>query len=422
MSVLAARKELLLRLWYAVGSLLFIALLIRGVPIIADALHEKPWDGIVDLTVAKAWWAGTDPYTVEALKAAKLPTIGHPPTTAFWFLPLAGIDKGELSWTLALLFLSAFFIQTYLMAKELELPTPMLWAGLLVAWSLNTTWMRYHLYLAQISELIGFLFVLAWLALRRRWDVLGGVALGSAFTLKLFPGLLLLYLFIERRWRVIFAAAATWILVAVVMTSRLGVATWREFAQQEPEIFIFWIGHTHNAALQSMIQRWVFAPMCGWTRTYNRASTVIAGIIVLALFAGIHLLTRRRRDNKTLFDLGYWAVALLAVIANPFAFEHYSILYWPAATIVAWQVWELYKRRPLGRRGQICAIIGAAVVVGCFWMLSVSMYNQDAARDAWRMTHHGHWKAHAYEACYWLPPWLLGATCMLFAWRARRVE
>src|SRR5690242_14738653 len=50
-------------------------------------------DGLVDWTAARYYLAGKSPYSAEALNELGTYGFGHPPTTAFWFIPLAPFGK-----------------------------------------------------------------------------------------------------------------------------------------------------------------------------------------------------------------------------------------------------------------------------------------------------------------------------------------
>src|SRR5437899_11714613 len=49
--------------------------------------HEH--DGFVNWIAARLYLLGQSPYSAESLASIGVPGFGHPPTTAFWFLPLA---------------------------------------------------------------------------------------------------------------------------------------------------------------------------------------------------------------------------------------------------------------------------------------------------------------------------------------------
>ena len=395
-------------------TVLFLYLFVLAMPALATALAQRPWDGVVDWTAARAWWAGTNPYTPEALKAAGLASLGHPPTTSFWFLPLASLTKEQMSQVVGHLVLVLMFAQTYWIFRTFRWTTPLLLAGVVTIWTVTTTWMQYHLYIAQVSQYLSFFFVVGWLALRRRHDVVGGMAHGAALTIKLFPGLVIFYLLLQRRWRAVFAAGGFYLAVVIFMTSRFGVAAWQLFAKEEPEIVVFWIGNPHNSTLQGLWHR-ILAPICGWTRTLNNKALILAALSTLLMFVVTFWLARRRQarasqHDLSTFDLSYFAVVVLSVIGNPFAFGHYTVIYLPAAFVVATYGWRERDSWP----GKLALL--AVILVWYMWRQD--MYAMDPALRLYEVTHTGHLRFHLLEATQWAPPFIL----VLATWNLLRLR
>jgi hypothetical protein len=102
-------------------------------------------------------------------------------------------------------------IHIYLTAKELKFPAPVATAFVTAAAVSTTMWMHYNFTVVQTSELIAFLYVLAWRDLRHRMDVRAGLLIGFAMTLKLFPGLMIFMLLAARRFRAFLVASSVFL-------------------------------------------------------------------------------------------------------------------------------------------------------------------------------------------------------------------
>src|SRR5262245_40601470 len=57
--------------------------------VITDWTAAWHYDAGVDWSAAQLFWRGISPYSPEGLALVDVAAFGHPPTTPFWFLPLA---------------------------------------------------------------------------------------------------------------------------------------------------------------------------------------------------------------------------------------------------------------------------------------------------------------------------------------------
>jgi hypothetical protein len=393
-------------------------LLSRGLRAASLRLRDYPWDGKVDWIVARAFWAGVNPYSRESLRALDLLSLGHPPTTAFWFLPLAGLSMAGFSvavgWTMIALLLIGFLLLTF----ELRVPAAAPTALLLFAWTLQTPWMRYHLSLAQISQLIAFLYVLTWVAARRGHEVLAGLALGAACTLKLYPGLVGLFFLLAGRWKVVVAAIGAYLLVAAIMTWRLGVHAWVDYFAVEGKVSDQWTANHHNASLYGIFHRWL-GPPCGQPHGPTLGSaTTIAIVITVALVVVFWRLARARVAERRGFDLAFALFAALSAFANPFTFEHYDAILMPSLVIAG--AYVLFGwREGIDRRWLLVAGLALASTL---LMMSPEKHMTDHYCGLIGKQPGAHAWFHFYEVVNWLP-WVvvLGVLAWQTTWpRTRR--
>src|SRR5262249_32021702 len=133
--------------------------------------------------------------------------------------------------------------------------------ALVFGFVLHQSWMHYHLAMIQIGQPVALLFVLSWWFLRRRRQIEGGAMMGLACTFKLFPGLMMIFLLLTRRFRAFVAGAAAWLAIAVFMTARYGLVAWREYFAKQPEINDYWAASVKNGGLPGVVLR-LFWPAC----------------------------------------------------------------------------------------------------------------------------------------------------------------
>jgi alpha-1,2-mannosyltransferase len=353
----AVTREEQLRLYRWTATLGGIALLIVAAPGLCSRLvREKPWDGLVDWWGAKAFWEGADPYSKEWLAKVGAEGLGHPPTTAFYALPLALLPLSWMSMVLGTIVIFLLAHELVTLANELGAPEPQATATLAMGLLIAAPFMSNHLVIAQISALIGYLFFFAWRALRTNQEVKAGIALGFACTMKLFPGLMVLYLLLCRRWRGVIAAGLTWLSVAAFMTARFGVKAWTEYSRSEKRIVDYWIGHASNASVHGIVLR-ILHPACDGQPVSDPHATLIAAVIALTLLVLFVWLSRPIAIGTMRGDLSFSLFVLLSLFANPFFFEHYNvILIFPIAVATA-----ALLRAPLSNRQRL---IGGALLLG----------------------------------------------------------
>jgi alpha-1,2-mannosyltransferase len=164
------------------------------------------------------------------------------------------------------------------------------------------------------------LLSLGWLGLRRgdrRGDILGGAAIGVAALLKVFPGLLIAWLLLTRRWR---AAAGSVLAAAVLAVATLpltGTQPWLDYptvlANMGPILDI------HDSVSATM---WL-APAVGFS---------LARLVVTAFGVGLLVLASRLRPASVSFAL----VAAVSVLIAPTVFHHYlAVLVLPLLLAIA---------------------------------------------------------------------------------------
>ena len=285
-------------------------------------------DLAVDWKAAQLFWKGISPYSPKGLQYVDVPGFGHPPTTPFWVLPLADLSRSQFAIFIATLNLALALGLVAIGVYTLQFPMPALITVLVFGAIQAVPPAIEQARVIQISVWIAFAYALAWRWLRRGRDVSAGLALGFACTLKFFPGLMILYLALERRWRAVAAAAGSFLAVAAVMTWRWGFSSWPLFFEQQKTIAERWMPNWRNASLHGVIRR-AFVSLCTRAPTNDpRATAVIVIIAVLTLGATVWLWRRARERQPTTvrFDRTFALTAVLSAFLNPWIWEHYFYL------------------------------------------------------------------------------------------------
>jgi hypothetical protein len=447
-----------LTLVYAAVALAFAApLLVSGLFTMLnfDWSFAGTGDCQVDWAAAKLFLQGKSPYTPEGLAFVGTSGygFGHPPTTAFWFLPLARYPFPIAAEILAVITLILLVVHVVLCVSELRLPAPIATSALCLGLCLSASWMVEHFHIVQVSEVIAFAYVLAWYALRRDREALAGAVLGAACTLKLYPGLMVVFLLVTRRWLAFAVACVTYAAIAAFMTHGFGLQSWKMFFDQQGPIAHYWEGHIRNASSYGVILR-MFRPSCE-RAPENAVAAVMAArhapplpgatlatlTAVALVIAGLWLIRRSprpiaARTHAWGLDLQFALFTVLSGFANPWAWEHYAVLLimplLVCTALVVRRTTHLYEPKEAGLVAgrKIAGAIGqVAFVAGCL-ALSVFALSQDIWTkerryfEYWRIKGEGgeppralHWQIHFYETLNFAP-WvaLIVALGALLLW------
>ncbi len=399
-----------------------IELLRRNLPayLPRDWPNAHEGDVLVDWKAARLVRLGISPYSRLGLALNDMPLMGHPPTTAFWYLLMADLPKGLVA---ELTSLAAWFLlipHIYICAKELDWPAPMAVTGLVTSLVISSAWLLYHFDVVQCSEQIAFLYVLAWLFLRRGHDAKAGLCIGLVMTIKLFPGLLMVMLVLSRRWRAVIVATVSYGAIAGLMTWIYGLESWPMFFAQQKPVSDIYLGILQNSSLTGMVAQSLY-PICIGEAHPSTAVSVISGCSALAIMAIAVWLTRShlRRAVDTdarAIDLPFALFALLSVFLNPWAWEHYYVLVIQPLFVLTTAFWRIY-RVTLRRWGDGVCSTRCLVGIGCvtvgfvcalsfvIYALTLEIWDKYWYRDLYRLTLLPifHWHVHFVQVLNFAP-------------------
>lgn len=405
-------------LYVAAAGLLGLYLLYTAVPRLTDAFQAYPWDLVLDHSVGKAFAEGYNPYTPEGRKRAGLTrgpsAIAHPPSSAFWFVPLAArtdLRTSQIAWG----WVCTFFLLIELVAllPLVRAPAPLATAWLVFAYVLTMPFFVYHLKLGQLSVPVALLCFVGWSAARRGEDVLAGLALGAACTMKLFPGLLVFLFLLWRRWRVVIPAVAVYAFVFIVTAARFGISAWTIFFANERLVSAEWMGNIQNQAVFGIVLR-LFHPACGPTGKPSPAPMLLSFAISLSLIALASWRALRARSQEAR-DLAFATFTVLSLVTPQWTWEHYNVIYLLPMAIMAAALARAWNQSA----PRVAVGAGFALLLAVLRSWRIPMDRKLALQSAYRRgTTSVHAKLHLYEVLSWLPGFLLLALAGALLWRA----
>ncbi len=281
----------------------------------------------------------------------------YPPFAGLVFSPFYRLDPQLLTiaWqTLNFFALVAVVLMVFARRREC---TPLLCiAALTFATAMFASEpIRANFYYGQINLLLMALIALDFLPKEHRW---AGIGVGLAAGLKLTPALFLLLFVLQRRWRALGVALATFAATVVLglVFVRDASRFWTEAISDSSRVG----QHTNPGAqsLQSVLIR-VFDAHSPWL--WLALSLLVLALTALASYWAI------RHDHMAL------ALALCgfaACLISPFAWYHHWVWVAPAAAGVILLVDELAYRFHGWRRWLVSqALLVCSIVLLCLWLL-----------------------------------------------------
>ena len=286
-----------------------------------------------------------------------------------------------------------------ILLNAVRCPSPNVSAWLLFSFCLHSPTLLYHLDVGQYSAAIGFTYFLVWYELRANRQVTAGLALGLACSMKAFPGLLLVFLLVTRRYRAALVALGTGLVVAVIMTALLGVHYWVEFIRHQPLIAAKWLSSTQNASIHGIVAR-LFHPACEPGTDVPRIASILSTVIALAVVVRFSLWVRRASRDRASFDLSFGAFAMLSLFASQWVWEHYKIIYLVPLTLMVVTALDLVRRHR--QRGLALATLVTLILAAIDFQTGVDRRLQlrQFAVMGYQKTHVA---LHLNEIINWLP-------------------
>ncbi len=181
-----------------------------------------------------------------------------------------------------------------------------------------------HIILGQWSILISFLIILAWSKLRHNQDIAAGIFLGLAFSIKMFPGALALYLIIKRRWAGLISMGITF-LSSLLLSILIGGPndTWLYFSKIAPEDTKNYIAYPFNMSVSTIFMR-LFSDN-GWVKSLIDLSQFVPALIVISslIILAILIIQMVRLSKKPMGDNSAYSLNILAMlILSPVMWKH----------------------------------------------------------------------------------------------------
>jgi hypothetical protein len=194
----------------------------------------------------------------------------------------------------------------------------------------------YSLYMGQINAVLLLLCVLALHEARRGRDTRAGLALAPAIAFKFFPGILLLFFALKRRWSVVFAAVAGVAALVALTLPWFPLSTYADYVTRVlPEGYSggSWVRNQglHGVLIRLLADNPYVTPLVRAPALVGPVSA-LGGLVVLGILVAATRRPTPPASRRFAIEFGLFLVAALLVLSK--SWEHYGIFLLPAFFLI----------------------------------------------------------------------------------------
>jgi Glycosyltransferase family 87 len=291
----------------------------------------------------------------------------HPPTSILLVLPLGALPYRVALMTWNYLSLGMFAASLILVWRGLRIPFSSRSALPAITLLLTCFPLTSHIHFGQLTMVIVLLLTGAWACDRADREILAGVLLGAAVTIKVFPAVVFLYFVVRGRWKTVAAGLISIALITLLTGLAIGFPCFSYYVNEVLPGVAKYRGLWFNLSLPGYWTK-LFDPPSEYhyiePLAHNpllaRAATFLSCVPVLAVLAWVARRARTRDES----DLAFGLTLTATLLVSPIAWDHYLlVMLLPLATI-----WLHLPRSP----GPRILFVG---IVMAFWSLPYAVYD-----------------------------------------------
>ena len=253
----------------------------------------------------------------------------HPPITALLLLPAAAagasLQQAFFGWGMLMMLIYMAVVYQAMRDFQIAEHLRLVLLGFALLWFPHLSQSKN----GQLSTVILAFVFLGWRLLSKGRDAAGGAALGAAFAVKLFPGLLGVYLLATRRYRAFAAMAVSFASLQGLTLAAVGRADFllyytKVMPEDSRRYVTVWMNQSLTGGLIALmrpnphLENLVDWPLLGSVIAYSIALAIVAHAV----------LARADADHR------FWHFAALSVILCPVSWDHTVIVMAPLCILL----------------------------------------------------------------------------------------
>jgi len=258
----------------------------------------------------------------KILGASKIQNF-HPPFNALLFLPFSFLPYNKAFVVLGVMSLILLLLINQLVVRGLELNNE--WFLNYVCFTLCWFPVLYCIALGQSSMIIAACLIGGWFYLRLKKEYIAGFLFAIATLMKLFPGLVLVYLLIMKNWRAFFATVF-FIVIGFGLTAFIvGFDDMKTYAIiMVARDIDDYRGYVLNHSIGGIVTRLFGKPM-GWFEPLLELP-YIASLLIILLSIGLLIYTilklKEMATKKELTDYAFALTLVTMLLLSPITWSH----------------------------------------------------------------------------------------------------
>ena len=327
---------------YVLFFVVFLAYFILRLPNLRNSLYRgitAPSDLAQDYIAARQIRLGKTVYPSDFAQMNKelLQSFGsqlnpgiqfrnaHPPFAAILMYPFSFIGFQNAAVIYTLITIVGMLMVIFLLFKTENIP--FYYAPLMVLFIAAWPPFQVNLYLGQISVLITLFVAAGWFFYKKGNQILAGIFIALAAMIKFYPGILIVYFLINKKYKA-FIASLIGVGIIFVLTIVISKHDWIHFIIDViPQDVQYWQTNMENLSINGFFSK-LLLPMSSYNNTkqlavlvspFLRTTYVYVATGLLVLFV---ILNMKKYDN----DLGFSLFLILAMLISPICWNYYFTL------------------------------------------------------------------------------------------------
>ena len=175
----------------------------------------------------------------------------------------------------------------------------------------------------QSGALLSGLIVIGWYCIRQRRPVWGGIAVGIATSLKIIPGLLLVYFFLRHR-RAFFSGVATIVVLNVLAAAFFGVQYFADYVHTARLLVHKDGGSVDSCSLLAILHH--LSRDLGVGFLNSRKLFLGLSLAIVGALSGMVLLKSTPNSFVARYDAEYSLFVAAIPLLSPICWQHYFVL------------------------------------------------------------------------------------------------
>ncbi len=241
----------------------------------------------------------------------------HPPFVSMLLFPLGFLSFENAAVIYTLITIACMFFTIFLLLKSEDIS--LIYFPFIALFTLAWQPFQSNLMWGQISVLVTLFVTIGWFFSKKRHETMSGVFIALATMLKFYPGLLIVYFLINKRWKAFLVSITTAgaILLLALIVTRYDL--FHFISNIMPQDIKNSQANLANLSINGFFSK-LFLPTIGnyftlFVSPFLNDLLFYAAVVLLLLYSALHI---KEYNN----DLGFSLFIILSLLLSPLCWDH----------------------------------------------------------------------------------------------------